>query len=68
VRSAGDRRAALIEVGRFARSELGLSVLGYAPSGLPGPAGNRETFVWLAEPGRAGALDDLDAAARTVEP
>jgi 23S rRNA (cytidine1920-2'-O)/16S rRNA (cytidine1409-2'-O)-methyltransferase len=68
VRSADDRRAALVDVGEFARSELGLSVLGYAPSGLPGPAGNRETFAWLAEVGRAGALDDLDAAARRAEP
>jgi 23S rRNA (cytidine1920-2'-O)/16S rRNA (cytidine1409-2'-O)-methyltransferase len=68
VRSADDRRAALIAVGAFARSELGLSLLGYAPSGLPGPAGNRETFVWLAEAGRPGALDDLDAAARKAEP
>ena len=31
VRSADDRRAALIEVGEFARSELGLPVLGFAP-------------------------------------
>jgi 23S rRNA (cytidine1920-2'-O)/16S rRNA (cytidine1409-2'-O)-methyltransferase len=68
VRSADDRRAALIAVGEFARGELGLSVLGYAPSGLPGPAGNRETFVWVAEPGREGALEDLDAAARRAEP
>jgi 23S rRNA (cytidine1920-2'-O)/16S rRNA (cytidine1409-2'-O)-methyltransferase len=68
VRSADDRRAALVSVAEFARRELGLSVLGYAPSGLPGPAGNRETFVWLAEPGRAGALEDLDAAARRAEP
>jgi 23S rRNA (cytidine1920-2'-O)/16S rRNA (cytidine1409-2'-O)-methyltransferase len=68
VRSADDRRAALVDVGEFARSELGLSVLGYAPSGLPGPAGNRETFAWLAEAGRAGALDDLEAAARRAEP
>jgi 23S rRNA (cytidine1920-2'-O)/16S rRNA (cytidine1409-2'-O)-methyltransferase len=68
VRSADDRRAALIAVGEFARGELGVSVLGYAPSGLPGPAGNRETFVWLAEPGREGALEDLDAAARRAEP
>ena len=30
------------------------SVLGYASSGLPGPAGNRESFVWLAEAGRRG--------------
>ena len=68
VRSADDRRAALVDVGEFARSELGLSVLGYAPSGLPGPAGNRETFAWLGEAGRAGALDDLEAAARRAEP
>jgi 23S rRNA (cytidine1920-2'-O)/16S rRNA (cytidine1409-2'-O)-methyltransferase len=68
VRSADDRRAALMEVGEFARDELGLAVLGYAPSGLPGPAGNRETFVWLAEGGREGALDDLEAAARRAEP
>jgi 23S rRNA (cytidine1920-2'-O)/16S rRNA (cytidine1409-2'-O)-methyltransferase len=68
VRSADDRRAALVAVGEHARAELGLSVLGYAPSGLPGPAGNRESFVWLAEPGRAGATEDLEAAARRAEP
>ena len=68
VRSADDRRTALVSVGEFARSELGLEVLGYASSGLPGPAGNRETFVWLAEAGRGRALEDLDAAARRVEP
>jgi len=68
VRSADDRRAALLGVGEFARSELGVSVLGYATSGLPGPAGNQETFAWLAERGRAGALDDLEAAARRAEP
>jgi 23S rRNA (cytidine1920-2'-O)/16S rRNA (cytidine1409-2'-O)-methyltransferase len=68
VRSADDRREALLSVAGFARDELGLSVLGFAPSGLPGPAGNRETFVWLAEPGREGSLDDLGAAARTAEP
>ena len=49
--------------GRWARR-----VLGFASSGLPGPAGNRETFAWLAEGGRAGALDDLDAAVAGVEP
>ena len=68
VRSADDRRAALVAVGGHARSELGLSVLGYAPSNLPGPAGNLETFVWLAEPGREGAVEDLGAAARRAEP
>jgi 23S rRNA (cytidine1920-2'-O)/16S rRNA (cytidine1409-2'-O)-methyltransferase len=68
VRSAEDRRAALIAVGEFARSDLGLSVLGYAPSGLPGPAGNRESFVWLAESDRDGALVDVEGAARRAEP
>ena len=68
VRSPEDRRAALVAVGEFARAELGLAVLGYASSGLPGPAGNRESFVWLAEAGREGALEDLEAAARRAEP
>jgi 23S rRNA (cytidine1920-2'-O)/16S rRNA (cytidine1409-2'-O)-methyltransferase len=68
VRSAGDRRAALVKVGRFAREELGLSVVGFAASGLPGPAGNRESFLWLAERGRDGALDELEPAARRAEP
>jgi 23S rRNA (cytidine1920-2'-O)/16S rRNA (cytidine1409-2'-O)-methyltransferase len=68
VREAADRRSALVSV---ARSVTGAaSVLGFASSGLPGPKGNRETFVWLAEPGRAGALDDDDllAAAEVAEP
>ena len=69
VRSAADRRRALVEVGAAAR-ELGAAVLGYASSGLPGPKGNRETFVWLAERGRAGETPglDLEGAAREVEP
>jgi 23S rRNA (cytidine1920-2'-O)/16S rRNA (cytidine1409-2'-O)-methyltransferase len=66
VREAADRRAALVEVAAAARA-LGASALGFAPSGLPGPKGNRETFVWLAEGGRAGAVADLDAAAAAVE-
>jgi 23S rRNA (cytidine1920-2'-O)/16S rRNA (cytidine1409-2'-O)-methyltransferase len=41
-------------------------VLGFASSGLPGPKGNRETFVWLAEAARAGAVGDLEAAAGAV--
>jgi len=68
VRSAPDRRDALVSVGRFAREGLGLAVLGFASSGLPGPAGNRESFVWLAEAARAGAVDDLESAARRAEP
>jgi 23S rRNA (cytidine1920-2'-O)/16S rRNA (cytidine1409-2'-O)-methyltransferase len=66
VRDAADRRSALVAVGTAAR-ELGAAVLGYVSSGLPGPKGNRETFVRLAEGGRAGAREDLESAAREVE-
>jgi 23S rRNA (cytidine1920-2'-O)/16S rRNA (cytidine1409-2'-O)-methyltransferase len=68
VREAEDRRVALLAVAGFAREELGAAVLGFASSGLPGPAGNRESFVWLAEGGRAEAVEDLEAAARRAEP
>lgn len=68
VRSPDDRRSALVAVGRHALDDLGASVLGYAPSGLPGPAGNRESFVWIAEAGREGAVEDVEAAARRAEP
>ena len=63
VRDPELRREAVGDVGAAARA-LGASVLGYAPSGLPGPAGNRETFVWLGESGRpdvgADALAEVD--------
>ncbi|MEA2289321.1 MAG: hypothetical protein QOD55_1318, partial [Solirubrobacteraceae bacterium] len=42
-------------------------VMGFASSDLPGPKGNRETFVWLAEAGREGAVADLETAAAAVE-
>ncbi|MEA2359152.1 MAG: rRNA (cytidine1920-2-O)/16S rRNA (cytidine1409-2-O)-methyltransferase [Solirubrobacteraceae bacterium] len=67
VRGADDRRAALVAVAEAARG-TGAAVLGFASSGLPGPKGNRETFVWLGEADRPGSLDDLEAAARQVEP
>jgi 23S rRNA (cytidine1920-2'-O)/16S rRNA (cytidine1409-2'-O)-methyltransferase len=67
VRSADDRRAALSAVAEAARDRLGLSVLGFASSGLPGPAGNRESFVWIAEAGREGDVD-IEAASRRAEP
>jgi 23S rRNA (cytidine1920-2'-O)/16S rRNA (cytidine1409-2'-O)-methyltransferase len=53
-------------VGQAARA-LGCAVLGFTSSGLPGPAGNQETFIWLAPPARGG-VDDVEAAARQVEP
>lgn len=60
VRLAEHRRLALTAVGEAAIG-LGQSVVGYYPSGLPGPKGNRETFLWLAEAGRAGAVSDAGA-------
>jgi 23S rRNA (cytidine1920-2'-O)/16S rRNA (cytidine1409-2'-O)-methyltransferase len=67
VRDPADRRAALVAVGSAAQ-ELGHAVCGFASSGLPGPAGNRESFVWIAPPGRAGAVEDVERAAAEVEP
>jgi 23S rRNA (cytidine1920-2'-O)/16S rRNA (cytidine1409-2'-O)-methyltransferase len=68
VRSPDDRREALVSVGETVTSELGLSVLGFASSGLPGPAGNRESFVWIGPPGDPRAVTDVVAAAAVVEP
>jgi 23S rRNA (cytidine1920-2'-O)/16S rRNA (cytidine1409-2'-O)-methyltransferase len=51
VRDPALRQEAVDAVAACGRS-LGASVLGTASSGLPGPAGNEETFVWLAEGGR----------------
>jgi 23S rRNA (cytidine1920-2'-O)/16S rRNA (cytidine1409-2'-O)-methyltransferase len=69
VRDRADRAGAFVSVARSARDAAGCSVLGFASSGLPGPKGNLESFVWLAEGGRAGALDDagIEAAADAVE-
>ena len=67
VRDAAARRGALVDVAAAARG-LGACVLGFASSGLPGPKGNLESFVWLAESGRDAAVADLEAAARQVEP
>jgi 23S rRNA (cytidine1920-2'-O)/16S rRNA (cytidine1409-2'-O)-methyltransferase len=70
VRDPDDRRAALVSVGEAALT-LGAAVLSYHSSGLPGPKGNRETFVHLAEPGRPGGavdIDEIERMARRVEP
>ncbi len=66
VRDPELRRRALIDAGEAAVG-LGASVVGYASSGLAGPKGNLESFVWLAE-GPRGGVPDLAAAAREVEP
>jgi 23S rRNA (cytidine1920-2'-O)/16S rRNA (cytidine1409-2'-O)-methyltransferase len=67
VRSPEERRSALVAVAQSARAH-GVAVLGFASSGLPGPKGNRETFVWVADAGRAAVEADLEALAREVEP
>jgi 23S rRNA (cytidine1920-2'-O)/16S rRNA (cytidine1409-2'-O)-methyltransferase len=66
VREPELRRSALVGVGEAART-LGASVLGYTSSGLPGPKGNLESFVWLAEGARDGVAN-LERAASEVEP
>jgi 23S rRNA (cytidine1920-2'-O)/16S rRNA (cytidine1409-2'-O)-methyltransferase len=66
VRDPETRVETLVTVAQAARAD-GASVMGFASSGLPGPSGNRETFVWLAEAGRDGAVDDIEAAAQAVE-
>jgi 23S rRNA (cytidine1920-2'-O)/16S rRNA (cytidine1409-2'-O)-methyltransferase len=67
VRDAADRREALVGCA-IAASGLGLAVRGFASSGLPGPKGNRETFVWAEKNG--GGLDaaGIERAALEVEP
>lgn len=65
VRDPAARREALVSVGVGA-GDAGFGVLGFASSGLPGPKGNRETFIHLAL--GADGLPDLGAAAREVEP
>jgi 23S rRNA (cytidine1920-2'-O)/16S rRNA (cytidine1409-2'-O)-methyltransferase len=64
VRDDADRREAILAVAGAA-AELGLPVRGFAPSGLPGPKGNRETFVWCG--GEGPALPDLEAALLAAE-
>ena len=59
VRDPADRQEAVLKVALAAR-ELGLPIRGIASSGLPGPKGNRETFVWCGGPGPG--LEDLEGA------
>jgi 23S rRNA (cytidine1920-2'-O)/16S rRNA (cytidine1409-2'-O)-methyltransferase len=64
VRDPGDRRDAIRRVAEAAQGE-DLVIRGLASSGLPGPKGNRETFVWAS---KGGDPVDLDAALQEVEP
>ena len=78
VRDADTRRSTLLAVGAAALS-LGAGVVSYSSSGLPGPKGNRETFVWLTDPANASGdrrgdvltearAQELERLAREVEP
>ena len=64
VRDPADRREAILAVATAAQ-ELGLPIRGFASSGLPGPKGNRETFVWCG--GTGGEIEDLEAAVDEVD-
>jgi 23S rRNA (cytidine1920-2'-O)/16S rRNA (cytidine1409-2'-O)-methyltransferase len=64
VRDAGDRREAILTVARAA-GELDLPVRGFASSGLPGPKGNRETFLWCG--GVGAGVADLESAIAEVD-
>ena len=67
VRDTEQRVRALVGVGEAALS-CGAAVLGYWSSGLPGPKGNLETFIQLAERSRGGvAQDGLERLARESE-
>jgi 23S rRNA (cytidine1920-2'-O)/16S rRNA (cytidine1409-2'-O)-methyltransferase len=65
VREVADRREAIAAVARGAE-DADLAVLGFASSGLPGPKGNRETFIHLSRIGES--IADVDDAIARVEP
>lgn len=64
VRDPEDRREAVLGVADFAR-ELGLGLLGVAPTGLPGPKGNLETFLFLDTGG--GGVEDAASLCEGVD-
>jgi 23S rRNA (cytidine1920-2'-O)/16S rRNA (cytidine1409-2'-O)-methyltransferase len=66
VRDPALRREAVVAVAAAAIAS-DAAVCGAAPSGLPGPKGNHETFLWLAEAGREGAWSDVPAELEQVE-
>ena len=64
VRDQDARREALASVAESARDH-GLHVRGFAPSGLPGPKGNRETFIQCFR--RPPEIEDVEAAVSEVD-
>ncbi len=67
VRDAADRREALMMVATAA-AELGLAIQGFASSELPGPKGNRETFLRATRSGSGLDASGIAAAAKGIEP
>jgi 23S rRNA (cytidine1920-2'-O)/16S rRNA (cytidine1409-2'-O)-methyltransferase len=65
VRDAADRREAILKVALAIR-DLGLPVRGIASSQLPGPKGNRETFIWCG--GEGEGVADLETRIQEVDP
>jgi 23S rRNA (cytidine1920-2'-O)/16S rRNA (cytidine1409-2'-O)-methyltransferase len=57
-------RARAVREVREAAEAAGLRVLGEAESPLPGPKGNRETFLWLEKPAQDA---DLHGRARSLD-
>jgi 23S rRNA (cytidine1920-2'-O)/16S rRNA (cytidine1409-2'-O)-methyltransferase len=69
VRDPALRREALEAIGEVTLA-LRQTVVGFYSSGLPGPKGNRESFIWIAEAGRGGGASteqEVRQMARQVE-
>ena len=66
VREQGERLDALRAVAAAA-TDAGLAVRGFASSGLPGPKGNRETFIWCERGAGGGERLDIERALAQVE-
>jgi 23S rRNA (cytidine1920-2'-O)/16S rRNA (cytidine1409-2'-O)-methyltransferase len=64
VRDPDDRRAAIARAVRAA-AEAGLALRGLASSDLPGPKGNRETFLWAVK--GTEPIADVEAAIEAVD-
>jgi 23S rRNA (cytidine1920-2'-O)/16S rRNA (cytidine1409-2'-O)-methyltransferase len=64
VRGLDDRREALRRASS-AVGDAGLGVRGFASSGLPGPKGNRETFLWAVK--GAEPIGEVEGAIKAAE-
>ena len=65
VRDPADRREAILAVAGAVR-RLGLPIRGFASSELPGPKGNRETFLWCGG-GEGPGIEQLEVELQKVE-